>query len=83
MTMKRSEKRGHEEVLKGRAPAPEFQSPKLRTKARAERGTTQMSPAEYAVHRMHRGPAGQPASATRAANATTKIQSQRATTRKA
>lgn len=82
MTMKRNEKRGHEMVLKGQAPAPEFQAPKLRAAARAERGTTQMSPAEYAVHRMHRGPAGRPASATRAENATTKIQAQRVTTRK-
>lgn len=82
MTMKRTAKREHEMILKGQAPAPEFQSPKLRARARAERGTTQMSPAEYAVHRMHRGPAGQPASATRAANAATKLQAQRVTTRK-
>lgn len=54
MTMKRTEKASHEMILKGQKPAPEFQSPKLRTAAKASRGSAQMTPAEYATYYMGR-----------------------------
>lgn len=55
--MSRSEKRAAEKILKGAGgyTTEEFASPKLRNKAKAERGHCRMTPAEYSELRLGRG----------------------------
>lgn len=52
--MKRSEKATHQRDM---AKGVEFESPKLRREAKADRGHARMTAAEYMQHRMGRGKA--------------------------
>jgi hypothetical protein len=54
MTMSRDKKNKQDRVLKGLDKV-KFASPKLARQAKADRGHTEMTPVEYAEHRLGRG----------------------------
>jgi hypothetical protein len=78
MTMSREAKAGHEMILKGQWPTPEFQHPRLRAEAKASRGTAQMTTAEYATHKMGRMADRVSPSLVREAKAEAQIRARRA-----